>query len=209
VSTRDHEKTGFLVEKTRISVVGSVLAAIAASFCCIGPIVVVLLGVGSIGAFAAFEAYRPYLIAVTTILLSTSFYLTYRKQEVKCEDGTCRVAGGGRWNKATLWLATLLAAIAIAFPYLDVVQTQAAETPAGTNASVVLHIDGMDCSACAKGLEATLGRIAGVQNATVKYTDESAIILYNPMQVQPERFVELVDETGYKATIETEGKKVE
>jgi copper chaperone CopZ len=189
------------MEKTNMSAVGSVVTAVVASLCCIGPVVVALIGVGSIGAFSVFESYRPYLIAMTAILLGVAFYLTYRKREVRCEDGTCKVESAGKWNKAAVWVATFLATMAITFPYLDVVPTQAAESTGGPNASVVLHIDGMDCRACAKGLEATLSGITGVQKATVKFEEENAIISYNPTQVQPERIVALVDETGYKATI--------
>ncbi len=168
-----------------------------------------LIGVGSIGAFSVFESYRPYLIAVTAILLGVAFYLTYRQREVRCEDGTCKVESAGKWNKAAVWLATFLAAIAIAFPYFDIVPAHAAGTPVISSATVVLHIDGMDCRGCAKGLEATLSRLAGVHNATVKFEEENAIISYNPTQVQPKTFVERVQETGYKATIETDRGGVE
>ena len=105
------------MKKTTLSTVGGVVTAIVASLCCIGPVVVALVGVGSIGAFSAFDAYRPYLIGITVAILGLAFYLTYRKREVKCEDGTCKVESAGKWNKIGVWSATLIAASAIAFPY--------------------------------------------------------------------------------------------
>lgn len=105
--------------------VSGVIAAIVASLCCIGSVLLVLLGVGGIGAFAVFDLYRPYLIGLTAVLLALAFYLAYRKREVKCEDGTCpegmdfhKVESAGKWNKIGVWIATIIAVFAIAFPYL-------------------------------------------------------------------------------------------
>jgi hypothetical protein len=106
------------MEQVKLTTIGSVIAAVAASLCCIGPAVVVLIGVGSIGAFAVFDPARPYLIGLTTILIGAAFFLTYRKREVKCQDGSCKVEDAGFWNKVGVWSATLIAATAISFPYL-------------------------------------------------------------------------------------------
>src|SRR3989304_10280120 len=108
------------MEKTLLSTVGGIIAAIIASLCCIGPVLVVLVGVGSIGSISVFESYRPYLIGVTVLLLGFAFYLVYRKWEVKCEDGPCKIQDAGKWNKVGVWSATFLAAVAIAFPHLGV-----------------------------------------------------------------------------------------
>ncbi|MGH7457368.1 MAG: mercuric transporter MerT family protein, partial [bacterium] len=105
------------MQKTALSTIGSVVTAIVASLCCIGPAVLAIVGAGSFGAFAAFEKYRPYFIGVTAVLLGAAFYLTYRKREVLCEDGTCKIQGAGKWNKIGVWSATIIAALAIAYPY--------------------------------------------------------------------------------------------
>ncbi|MBI3949119.1 MAG: hypothetical protein HY314_01485 [Acidobacteria bacterium] len=95
----------------------SVLAAITASLCCIGPLAATLLGLGSFGAATLFEAWRPYFLGVTFALLATAFYFTYRKREVACADGTCKVSSAPRWNRALLWVATVVVILFAAFPY--------------------------------------------------------------------------------------------
>lgn len=202
------------MQQTKITAVGSVLAAIAASLCCIGPVVVALIGVGSIGAFTAFEAFRPYLIGLTAIFLGFAFYLTYRKREVMCEDGSCKIESAGKWNKMSVWLATVLAAVALAFPYfgaslLATGSTVPQQTPMqeGEYTTTVLNVDGMDCKACAAGLQATLGRIEGVRKVSVKYEQGIAIIEYNPATVQPRDFINHIDEAGFKAVV-VEAKSV-
>lgn len=69
-----------------------------------------------------------FSISLTVVLLGFAFYLTYRKREVACEDGSCRIESPGRWSKFTVWLAALLAGIAIAFPYFNLTDTAAAQS---------------------------------------------------------------------------------
>jgi mercuric ion transport protein len=187
------------MEKSNITTIGSVVSAIVASLCCIGPVVAVLLGIGSIGVFTAFEAYRPYFIGATAVLLGLAFYLSYRKREVKCEDGTCKFESASKWNKLSVWLATFFAAIAIAFPYLGITLHASTNENATPQATVVLNIEGMDCKACAFGIEGALSRIAGVHRATVQYEKGNAIVEYDPVVVQPRTLIEHVEEIGFKA----------
>ncbi|MGH2569126.1 MAG: mercuric transporter MerT family protein [Bacteroidota bacterium] len=194
------------MEQSKMTTVGSVAAAIIASLCCIGPVAVALIGVGGIGAFAVFEPYRPYLIALTVALLGIAFYLTYRKREVICEDGTCKIESASKWNKSTVWLAAVLAVVTIAFPYFDITNAATAqallsESSQQTAAIAVLDIEGMDCRGCAKGLEATLGNLKGVKKAAVEFEEGRAVIEYDPTKVKPEQLVASVDETGFKARI--------
>jgi MerT mercuric transport protein len=56
----------------------SIIAAIAASLCCLGPTIAVLVGVGTFGLASVFESARPYLLAVAGALLVIAFYRTYR-----------------------------------------------------------------------------------------------------------------------------------
>src|SRR5258708_30624575 len=95
---------------------GSVLAAIAASLCCIGPLVAVLLGASGFAASAVFEKLRPVFLGVTFALLALAWYLTYHKPKAACEEGsTCATKPVAKWYKVVLWIATLfvLAAAAI------------------------------------------------------------------------------------------------
>src|SRR5574341_1487006 len=107
------------MQKPTLSV-GSMATAILASLCCIGPAAAAVIGTGGLGVFSAFEKYRPYLIGLTAILLGFAFYFAYRKHEVKCDDGSCKINGASKWNKIGVWSATFLAAIAITFPYLGI-----------------------------------------------------------------------------------------
>src|SRR5262249_29691786 len=103
--------------RTRVALGGSVLAAIAASLCCIGPLVALAFGLGTFGAAAAFEGLRPYLLGLTALLLAGAFYITYRKRQVMCEDGSCKIGRAGRASRVMLWVVTVAVVTLAAFPY--------------------------------------------------------------------------------------------
>jgi len=189
------------MEKTSLSTVGGIITAIIASLCCIGPVLVALIGIGSVGAFAVFENYRPYLIGATILLLGVAFYLVYRKREAKCEDGSCKIQDAGKWNKVGVWSATFLAAIAIAFPYFGVAPSASVNVAVDGKAIVTLSIEGMDCKACAKGVEGLLTSIKGAHKANVEYEQGKAVIEYDPATVKPNAFVDRVNKSGFTAAI--------
>ena len=105
------------MKRTKLTAGGSVIAAIFASLCCIGPVLISFAGVGSVGVFVMFEAYRTLFIVAAAVLIAAAFYLAYRRQEIRCEDGTCKHESARMWTKYTVWGAAVVTAFAIAFPY--------------------------------------------------------------------------------------------
>src|SRR5882672_5073286 len=99
------------MQKEKLTAVGSVVAAIAASICCIGPLVAALLGVGSLAAASGLQKWRPVLLGVTFVLLAVAWYLTYRKPyTVPCgEAAACAAKPTAKGSKLALWIATVLA----------------------------------------------------------------------------------------------------
>lgn len=106
------------MNKTTLTSAGSIFSALLASLCCIGPVLFSLIGAGSLGLATVFEPYRPYLLALTIVFLGAGFYFTYRKREVQCEDGTCRVETASKWNKLLLWFAAIVALVFMFFPQI-------------------------------------------------------------------------------------------
>ncbi|MEP6468026.1 MAG: mercuric transporter MerT family protein [Parafilimonas sp.] len=65
-----------------------VLSAIAASLCCITPVIALLAGSSSIAAnFAWIEPARPYLIGLSIAVLAFAWYL--KLKPVKVNDAGC------------------------------------------------------------------------------------------------------------------------
>src|SRR5258706_556289 len=98
----------------------SIVAAITASLCCIGPLVVVALGAGGFVASAVVEKWRPVFLLVTFALLALAWYLTSRKPKAACEEGSaCATKPVPKWNKVILWVATGVVLVTAAFPSLS------------------------------------------------------------------------------------------
>src|SRR5712691_4804969 len=66
---------------------GSVVSGVLASACCMGPLVLSLLGVSGAAFAQRFEPLRPYLLVLTYGLLGGGFYLTYRPGKADCAPG--------------------------------------------------------------------------------------------------------------------------
>ncbi len=100
------------------AVVGSVVAAVAASACCLGPVLLTMIGAGALGAAAAsLERYRPVFLVLTAVLLGGAFLVTYRPgRQVCAADGTC-TPSSRRTTKIVLWVATVAVLLLAAFPY--------------------------------------------------------------------------------------------
>jgi mercuric ion transport protein len=104
-----------------LAAAGGVLGAIAASSCCIVPLVLFALGIGGawIANLTALTPYQPIFIGVTLAFLATGYYLVYRKPAVACGPGeACARPLPRRGVKLALWLATALVMSVIAFPYV-------------------------------------------------------------------------------------------
>ena len=100
------------------TVIATLVTAMAASVCCIGPVVAVTVGAGALGAASIqFEPYRPLFLALTLALLGFAFYRVYRPAANVCASGsTCRPASQTR-AKVMLWIAAAVVVILITFPY--------------------------------------------------------------------------------------------
>ncbi len=117
--SQDLENTGETRRQGLIAT-GGVLGAVVASSCCILPLVLFSLGITGawIGNLAALTPYQPYVVSVTAGFLGYGYYLVYWKPRKVYADGTaCARPLPGNIVKSALWIATVLVAAAIAFPY--------------------------------------------------------------------------------------------
>jgi mercuric ion transport protein len=103
--------------KVKSLTLASVIAAIAASICCIGPIVAVGLGLSAAGLGAAVEPVRPYLLGLTFVILAFAFYRAYRRPEENCAAGVCEKPVSRRTQTLVLWLGAAIVILFAAFPY--------------------------------------------------------------------------------------------
>jgi len=105
----------------RLIAAGGLLGALAASSCCILPLVLFGLGVSGawIGNFTRLAPYQPCFIAATVVLLGCGYWLVYRSSTRACAAAeACAHPLPNRLVKAGLIAATILVVAALGFDYL-------------------------------------------------------------------------------------------
>ncbi len=95
------------------------IAAILASSCCLGPLVLVSLGLSGawIGNLSALEPYRPWMIGPAIIALGLAWRSIFRPASDCADDAICAAAPVRQAYKILFWLVSALVVIAIGFPY--------------------------------------------------------------------------------------------
>lgn len=107
--------------RQRLVALGGILGAIAASSCCVIPLILFSLGIGGawIGNLTALAPYKPFFVAGTAGLLGYGFYLVYWKPRRACaDDAACARSIPSRLIQLALWIATVLVVAAFAFDYI-------------------------------------------------------------------------------------------
>ena len=96
------------------------LAAILASTCCLGPLILVALGFSGawIGNLTVLEPYRPLFIGAALVAMVFAYRRIFRPARA-CEPGdVCGVPQVGTTYKVIFWVVAALVLVALAFPYI-------------------------------------------------------------------------------------------
>jgi mercuric ion transport protein len=105
----------------RLMALGGLLGALAASSCCILPLILFSLGVSGawIGNLTQLAPYQPYTIAPTLAFFGYGYWLVYRSSKAVCAEGEpCADPLPNRLVKSGLIVATALVMAALAFNFL-------------------------------------------------------------------------------------------
>ncbi len=184
-----------------LPIIGAIISAIFASVCCIGPVVLAILGIGGAGLFSKFVVFRPYFFILTVGILGLAFYLTYRKREVICEDGSCEIKSAGKWNKIALWSATMLVIFFLASPYINLSNQSPVSNPTeGKIVEIIIPVKGMTCAGCEFNVENAVKKLDGIIQVKANYQKGECYVKLEKGKVTIEDIVKAINNTGYKAT---------
>jgi len=102
------------------SLLAGAAAAIGASVCCVGPLVLLMLGIGGawVGTLTALEPARPLLIGVTLLFLGLAFRRLYLVPQVCTPEAACAQPVIQARQRAIFWLAATAMLLLLAVPWL-------------------------------------------------------------------------------------------
>ncbi len=103
-------EAGMKGEKTTL--IGAILAGGLASACCVGPLIVVFLGLGSASLFVKMAPYRPIFAVFTIALLA---WAGWRRRQGKRQ---CLARGCAPKKPVMLWMLGGLALLLLILPEL-------------------------------------------------------------------------------------------
>lgn len=96
-----------------------VFTAIGASVCCVGPLLLLTLGIGGawVGNLTAFEPYRPFFIGLVLIFFGLAFRQLYLVKSVCAPDASCAKPDVSKRQRLIFWVAAVLTLCLLAVPW--------------------------------------------------------------------------------------------
>jgi len=190
--------------------VAGLLTAVAASLCCITPVLAFLGGAsGLASSFSWMDPYRPYLICLTIAIFAFAWYKKLKPQkQVDCD---CEADNKKSFwqSKSFLAIVTIIAGLLIAFPYYAKIfyskpqETKVIIVDKANIATVQLNISGMDCEGCTAHINGELSKVNGVIEANTSYKNGNAIVKFDNSKTSADTIANSINSIGYKVTSST------
>jgi mercuric ion transport protein len=185
--------------------IAGIFTAIAASLCCITPVLAFLGGAsGLASSFSWIEPFRPYLIGLTVLVFAFAWYQKLKPQkQVDCD---CEADNKKSFwqSKSFLAIVTVIAGLLIAFPYYAKIfypkpqETKVIIVDKNNIATVQLNISGMDCEGCTAHINGELSKVNGVIEANTSYKNANAIVKFDNSKTSVDSLSSIVNNIGYK-----------
>ena len=192
-----------------------VLAAIGASLCCITPVFAVLAGAtGMASSFSWMEPFRPYLIALTVVVLAYAWWdkLKPQKQGIECACDPDEEGKVSFWyTKTFLVLITLFSVVILSFPYWGDTfissDKQAIPIERYNLQKIEIDIEGMTCKACEATIEKVVLDTGAVGSVKASSDDKNAFISFDKTKTTIDEITKAIATTGYKPVAYTQDGK--
>ena len=101
------------------TIVAGGLAALGATACCFGPLLLVTLGLGGawVSSLREIEAWQPLFVALTLGFIGFSFYKLYVQPRRCAPDDVCAVPAVLSRQRIAFWIVVAIIATMFALPY--------------------------------------------------------------------------------------------
>jgi mercuric ion transport protein len=196
--------------KTDKKLIGAgLLTAIAASLCCITPVLALVAGTSGLAStFSWLEPARPYFIGLTILVLGFAWYQKLKpKKQIDCN---CETEEKPRFiqSKMFLGIVTAFAIIMLAFPYYAHIfypktENQIILVDKSNVQTVEFSISGMTCASCEEHVNHEVNKLSGIIKSTASYENENATVEFDNSKTNIAEIEKAINGTGYSVT----GKK--
>jgi mercuric ion transport protein len=186
--------------------VSGIIASLAASLCCIGP-VVAILGGSLASNFTWLEALRPIFLGFTVLFLGFAWVdqIARSKKAVLACGNSCPQKPSILQGKSFLTAVTFFAFLALSFPsyssYFYPSPADVTEEVLFNSQSVEFTVKGMTCSGCEPTVNHKAQQVNGVFQSKTSFDDSKAVIIFDPGKTSVEEILSSLKETGYQVDL--------
>lgn len=186
----------------------SILSAIAASLCCITPVLALISGAGGIASsFSWLEPARPYLLGITVLVLGFAWYQKLKPrtaEEIQCD---CEEDEKPPFmqTKKFLGIVTVFAFLMMAFPYYGYIFYPKADKEVVVVSSnniqeVKFNISGMTCSSCEEHVKHAVNELPGIVSVSANSEEGIVNVKFDNSKTDKATIIKAIDRTGYKVS---------
>ena len=191
--------------KNNKSWVAGLITSLAASLCCITPVLALLGGTsGLASSFSWIEPFRPYLIGLTILAFGFAWYQKLKPQkkaDCDCEADT----KNSYWqSKSFLGIVTVVAGLLIAFPYYAKTfypkpqEIKVVVVDKTNIQQAVFKIKGMSCESCTQHVNSEISKVKGVVAFQTSYENANSIVRFDNSKTSIDSIINAINSTGYK-----------
>jgi mercuric ion transport protein len=191
----------------------SILSALAASSCCVPPLILLgltLVGVGTAG-MAGFSstlgALKWYIFPLAILGLGFSYYLYY-KEKKKCMTESCKMVNK-KFTESMLVVSTVVVVGFLGwsvYPYVIPSDSMPLNSSVMKEAASSAHyavykVDGMTCGGCEVALDGAIAATGLVDSVKSDFTQGKAYLWYNKGELDTVKIDEAINSVGYKSEL--------
>jgi mercuric ion transport protein len=193
--------------KTDNKLIGTgIFTAIAASLCCITPILALIAGTSGLAStFSWLEPFRPYFIGLTILVLGFAWYQKLKpKKQIDCNCDTEEKPKSIQ-SKMFLGIVTVFAIVMLAFPYYSSIfypktEKQIIVVDKSNVQKAEFAISGMTCTSCEANVNHEVNKLTGIINSTTSYDNGKTVVAFDNSKTNIAEIEKAINSTGYSVT---------
>lgn len=178
-----------------------VLSAFFASICCVGPLLLVLLGLGGVWMASSFAKYHWVFNSLALLILSYAWIRFFKERKACCEHG-CEMQNR-KLKKGILLSSTFLilffsASNLYSSFFVSLFPSQIPQENSLGATQIEIKVNGMSCFTCEIALKKALKGLKGIVWVKPSAAENKVVILYHEEELNLATIFQKIKEVGYE-----------
>jgi mercuric ion transport protein len=186
----------------------SILSAVAASLCCITPVLALISGASGVAStFSWLEPFRPYLLGITIFVLAFAWYQKLKPKTEEAIQCDCEEDEKPPFmqTKTFLGIVTVFAFLMMTFPYYGQIfypkiDRQIIAVSSENIQDVKFNLSGMTCANCEEHVKNEVNKLPGIVSVLANSKEGNANVKFDNSKTSITEIEKTINKTGYPIT---------